>query len=209
MTEAAAQQARLRISELTARRSAFLARIPAEWDVLNREFTRIQKMANDARLTYRRTVDNAYLPLSNTLAMIGDSPKLRLVEADLRAIGPMMSSLPHSVVLDRIGLVRSALVRTMGTAEIRKAMSRARRALRARSSKSDDALVSLAKAAALLRAEVAWRDRAARTLLPKLKVYEAAIADTIGLRRQPRLPDQVALEVADCSATPRDIYLNF
>jgi len=56
---------------------------------------------------------------------------------------------------------------------------------------------------------VAWRARAAPELLPKLRAYDGAIADTIGLRGQSRLLDHVAVDVAACSATPRDIFLNF
>jgi hypothetical protein len=56
---------------------------------------------------------------------------------------------------------------------------------------------------------VAWRERAARDLLPKLEAYEAAIRDTIGLRQQPRLPDARVPDIAACLAYHRDISLQF
>ncbi|RME94695.1 MAG: hypothetical protein D6773_19305, partial [Alphaproteobacteria bacterium] len=57
--------------------------------------------------------------------------------------------------------------------------------------------------------EVAWREKAAATLLPGLKVYDMAIRDTIGLRQLPRIPEHLAVEIAECTSHHRDISLNF
>ena len=208
-TEAAAQKARQKIPLLTARRDAFLAQVPAEWDAMSKEFSAIQKAENDARRAFRQYADDAYHQLSNLLAMIGDVEKLKAIENDLKALEPMMRSESWAVVLERIAAVRSTLRAVASAAEIHKVVSNVRRVLRAKSPKPDAARQWLTKAVALIEAEVNWRERAAGELLPKLKAYDAAIADTIGLRGQPRLPDHVAVEIADCTATPRDIYLNF
>ncbi len=209
VSEAVAQQARHRISELTAQRSAILGKIPVEWDAVSREFSAIQKASNDARRAYRHAADNAYQPISRVLAMIGGLKTLKSIGGDLRALEPLIHTEPESVVLERIGSIHAALGRTAGTAEIRKATYQARRALGAKSPKLKTAQISLARAVALFEADVAWRERAFGALLPGLKAYEAAIADTIGLRSQSRLPDHVAVDVASCRATPRDIFLNF
>jgi hypothetical protein len=57
--------------------------------------------------------------------------------------------------------------------------------------------------------ELAWRQDALVEIEPGLSSYEAAIRDTIGLRQQPRLPDDIALRVAGCSADHRDVSLSF
>lgn len=209
VTAAAVRRARKRISELTVQRDALLAQVPGRWDQTQKAFSAIQKAENDARRAYRRAVDDAYEPLKTALAVIRDGKKLKAVEADVRALGPLTKSEAPEVVLEPLEPVRSALRGIAGTSEIRGAVGRARRALRAKPPKPDTARQELEKAVALLEMETAWRARAAAEPLPKLEAYEAAIADTIGLRGQPRLPDHVAVDVAACSANPRDIYLNF
>ena len=56
---------------------------------------------------------------------------------------------------------------------------------------------------------MAWRQRADQDLLTGLRDYEAAIADTIGLRGQAKLPKDQALFVASCNADHRDLSLSF
>jgi hypothetical protein len=67
----------------------------------------------------------------------------------------------------------------------------------------------LNQAVAAFEADIAWRRQAERDLKPGLDAYDAAIRDTIGLRGQPRLPEEQALYVAGCSAGHRDISLSF
>jgi hypothetical protein len=57
--------------------------------------------------------------------------------------------------------------------------------------------------------DIAWRQRAAREVLPALRRYDDAIRDTIGLRKQLRLPHQTAVAIAGCLAYHRDISLHF
>ena len=49
----------------------------------------------------------------------------------------------------------------------------------------------------------------AAELLPGLIAYRDAIKDNIGIRSQSRMPTDVALYVAGCSARHRDISLYF
>ena len=42
-----------------------------------------------------------------------------------------------------------------------------------------------------------------------MRTYEEAIRNTIGLRKQDRLPKNVAVDVASCLANHRDISLHF
>jgi len=209
VTEDQARQALDRISKLTIQRNAILSQIPPEWEDIYRKFSVVQKAENDARIAYRRNADGAYRPLSNLLATIHDVKKLKAVEGDLRRLEPLLSSESLRVVVEQITSVHSAFGAIKGAAGIRKALSRARRFLRASKPDRKAAQLSLNRALALFEVQLVWRERASHELFPGLKVYEAALADTIGLRSQSRLPHHVAVEVASCTATPRDIYLNF
>ena len=67
----------------------------------------------------------------------------------------------------------------------------------------------LDEAIAAYQADLAWRQRAAAELRGGLETYEAAIRETIGLRKQPRLPGDQAVAIASCNSGHRDISLNF
>ena len=73
----------------------------------------------------------------------------------------------------------------------------------------DDAIKALDKTLALYAGDVAWRRKAAQSVLPGLKTYERAIHDTIGLRKQEKLPQNIVPSIAECTALPRDISLYF
>ena len=208
-TQEAAQHARDEIATLTAQRAAILSQVPDDWGAAHKAFSAILKAETAARRGYRRAADEAYRPLSKLIGTIGDAVTLKAVAGDVRALPALVRSAPPSAVVERIDLLRPKLAKTTDISALRKAISDARRALRAKSPEPERAEKSLARAVALLEAEIRWRERAAADLLPQLEAYKAAIADTLGLRSEPRLPDDVAKEVAACSATPRDIFLNF
>jgi hypothetical protein len=73
----------------------------------------------------------------------------------------------------------------------------------------DKALAEFDSALEKYRQELAWRQRAETQLLAGLQRYEASIRDTIGLRQQPRMPRDRAVELVGCTAEHRDISLHF
>jgi hypothetical protein len=92
---------------------------------------------------------------------------------------------------------------------MRRELRKARKALRRKQPDYSLARASLEKAITVYENELRWRSRAYKSLLPDLEMYNKTIAGTIGVRGQSRLPENIALKVAKCSAIPRDIYLNF
>ncbi len=209
VSEATARQARVRVSYLTSARDDLLAQIPSEWKAKNALFSEIQKAENSARLNYRRNADEVYEPLNRMLAIVGSVNRLKALEGNLRSLEALIDAEENSIIIARMRSVVLSLRRIEGTSEITKAVRTAQKALKAHTPASDVAKRSLAKAVALFRADVSWRQAAADQLLPELLTYEAAISGTIGLRSKARLPDKVALNVAACIATPRDVSLNF
>jgi len=208
VSETTATQARHEIATMTARRDALLASMPPDWVTVNREFSAIQRAENAARRAFRRTVDAAYRPLRTTLATIGEWKTLKVAVAELRSLQLVKGAEP-SVAAQRIKYVDSMLRKIEGMAAIRKALAGARLALQGPSLEPKTAGQKLKSAVALLETAIEWRERAATDVLPQLEAYDAAIADTVGLRGQSRFPDHVAVAVAACSAAPRDIFLNF
>ncbi|MEZ5660370.1 MAG: hypothetical protein R3E83_18090 [Burkholderiaceae bacterium] len=111
--------------------------------------------------------------------------------------------------VEAIEAVRAELAKVEGADDIRSELSKARRALKARTSDPQGAIDSVAKAMAGYEAQMAWRNDAGKRLLPELERYEAAIRDTVGARLQPKLSREQALSIATCSAGHRDLSLSF
>ena len=209
VSEEDAQKARERLTRLTVRRDAILAEVPSDWETRHSDFAAIQTAESTARRTYRRDVDEAYQPVAELIALIGDGDKLAAVSAKLPALEEAVQSEPPADLVERIETVRSALSDIDGTSAIYNALSKVRRALRAKVPDRETALAALADATAQVEAERHWRSAASGTLLAGLKAYRATIADTIGLRSQEQLPRSIAATVAACVASPRHIFLYF
>ncbi|MEO1294082.1 MAG: C4-dicarboxylate ABC transporter permease, partial [Pseudomonadota bacterium] len=169
---------------------------------------------NDARRTYRRAGDNAYQPITELIAILDDAAALEAFLPELLALQGEIGGLTDDrdamdAMMERIKEVEASVGRIEGTSEIKKALSKARRGLRGRRGTPEKAVEEMAKAVAAFEEDIVWRQEAASRLKPGLVEYQAAIAETIGLRSQPRLPREQALYVAACRADHRDISLNF
>ncbi|MCI4664326.1 MAG: TRAP transporter large permease subunit [Neomegalonema sp.] len=208
-TEAAKAALVSEAATLKSEADALRAEIPADWDARHKAYLKLVKAEDKARQIYRRTVDQAYQPILEVVAVIDAAPELAKFEAELRGLKAEISGLEKKAAVDRLADVRKRIGSVAGARDIRRKITGARRALRARKSDPEKAAKLLDEAVALFEADMGWRKTAAATLAPKLRAYEAAIRDTIGLRSQPRLPVEQALYVASCRSDHTDISLNF
>lgn len=198
-----------RKAELSVERDGLLEDIPPDWPQVHERFQSIQGAEVAARRNYRRTVDDAYAPVKTLMRLIVDVDELSNAAPKLRGLEDGVHFEPPQIAAERIKAARSALVGVSGTNHIGSALYRASRALKARAPDRVQATEMISKAIAELDREIDWRTRAATQLLPDIRAYNRAIADTIGLRGQPRLPDSVAKDVAACVSEPRDIFPHF
>ena len=195
--------------QLRAEQDALKAKIPAEWDEKHEAFATLTKAETQARRTYRRNVDDAYKPVRELTQVIAGAEALAALESELRGLGNVLAASPPAEAGEAVQAVSRRLGEVEGTSAIRRPLSAARRTLRARDPDLKAAVRSIEESLAAYEADLAWRQRAAQELLPGLESYEATIRDTIGLRQQPRLPDDQAVAIASCNAHHRDISLSF
>jgi hypothetical protein len=203
------QALKTRIAARKAERAALVATIPAGWEDIHKIFAKLQTAEDKARADYRRGVDKAYEPITEYIAVIEAAERLAPAVDTLKAMGPALDSEAPDVMEGKVQELVKQLNPVPGTSDIRDELSDLRKALKSRTPKPDKVREAYDKAVAALDADMAWRGRAAGELLPGLKTYEAAIRETIGLRKQPRLLKDAALEIASCSSSHRDISLNF
>jgi predicted nucleic acid-binding Zn-ribbon protein len=198
-----------RIENLTAELDALLATIPPAWDAAHKSFLTFTKAERTARTTYRKAVDDAYAPIVELRAIIADAEALEALGAAVTALQADVPGLEFDEGMNRIESVEKQLGDLAGTRDIRSLLAKARRAIKGRTPNPEEAAQFLSEAAVAFDEDVAWRNRAVGGLKNGLAEYEAAIRDTIGLRGQPRLPEEQALFVASCSAGHKDISLSF
>ncbi len=198
------------LSDIEAEAKAYLAQIPENWKTEHAKFVKLQKAETLARRLYERNVDGAYEPVREAATVIAAADRLA-------ALSPRIAKLPQVITgstdeekaMDAVNEIERAMREIPGTREINDSLSRARRAIRGSIDNPEKALAELAKAQAAFDGEVAWRKKAAAELSAGLAGYEQAIRMNIGLRQQPKLSEEQALEVAACQANPRDLTLHF
>jgi hypothetical protein len=190
-------------------RDVLAAQIPAQWEAKHKAFRQLQAAEDKARGNYRRNIDEAYIPVQELKNIVADTDKLAALESDLVAIRDSLPGADPAESVDKLADMAKTVGELAGTKAIRSELSSARRALRANQPDFDKALKEFDSAMEAYRKELDWRERAKTELLPGLESYESSIRDTIGLRQQPRMPRQQAIELVSCTAKHRDISLHF
>ncbi len=208
-TVAQGERAQARIETLKAKHDAILAEIPDNWDKVYGEFAKIQKAENMARLTYRRTVDQAYEPVLELKAVLADADLVASFKPELEALKEQVPQLEPKAAVEAIAEMRSKVGDAEGTSDIRNGLTDARAIMRSRQPNAEEALAEIDKSIAALEADLAWRRKGAEEILPQLEEFEAAVGNSIGLRSQSRLPNDMALEIASCLSGHRDVSLSF
>jgi len=197
------------VAALKAERAALEATIPAEWEAAHKAFLALTKGERKARTTYRRATDDAYQPVVELTAIIAAAGALEGLRDGLMALQADMPGMAIKAAIERIKAEASRVGKVAGARDIKRLLSKARRAIKGNNPDPEEAAAFLARAIAAFEADLAWRQRAEAGLSAGLAAYDAAIRDTIGLRGQRKLPTEQALYVASCSAGHRDISLSF
>ena len=197
------------MAALQAEKKALLAQVPADWQARRKQFLDLAKKERLARLRYRRTVDGAYAPIEETRALIAGAGALSSLKPKLTGLKPLIETGEPKAAQTALRALEREMRSVEGTSAIRSRLSNARRSLRPTRLRRDRALKAYGDALKRFDGEIAWRTAAQAKLTGPLAEYDAAIAQTIGLRLQPRLNSDQAGDVAACLANHRDISLNF
>lgn len=209
-SEARKEKLEAKIEELRAEIKVYEAKVPDNWRADHAAFAKLQKAETLATRLYERNVDSAYEPVQEVTKVI------RAADA-LAGLGKDLAGLPAAVTgaadgekaMDAVNAVEKVMREVPGTREIQKPLADARRAMRGDKPDVEKSLKALADAQAAYDNDIAWRKKAAAELSAGLAEYEQTIRMNIGLRQQPKLSKEQALDVAACMANPRDLTLHF
>ena len=198
------------INELKSERQILEAKIPVSWEHDFEEFSLILKKEKIALLKYRRTTDSAYSNLTDVIKVLRDEEKLRLLDQHMDPlIGMLINTNDIKEFVKRLKYTSRQVAKVSGSYKISKLISKARKQLTRRKPNFGAAKKLLIEAIELFENEKKWRSDAKKSLFPKLLSFEEMIRNSIGLRKQPKLPREQALAIVGCKSYHRDISLYF
>ncbi len=196
------------LASLENRRKQLQSNIPANWENAHKDFRALLSADRRNRLLYRRGVDSAYEPVLAAVRTLGATPELAASRSDIEGLRGIIGKEKPEPAAEAISAVSSKIATMPGTDAIRSELSTVRRAL-TRNPDKVAALKALESAIKAYDSELAWREKASQAVLPGLRAYNLAIRDTIGLRKQEKLPQDLVPTIAACTAHHRDISLQF
>nr|MDJ0833786.1 C4-dicarboxylate ABC transporter permease [Gammaproteobacteria bacterium] len=197
-----------RIADLTAENRAIEDQIPEQWEAARKQYLELAKQEKIARNKYRRTVDDSYQVVRDTLQMVRSSTALADLKPAIEELHQVIREAEIEDAIEQIKQLESDLSAIKNAHPIKSKLSRARRALQ-REQNRDKAVGELIQGLEQLDQEVSWRSRAAQDYLPQLEQFNATIKGNIGLRMQSRISVEQAEAVASCLAEHKDISLAF
>ncbi|MEO0328285.1 MAG: TRAP transporter large permease subunit [Pseudomonadota bacterium] len=190
--------------------SALESTLPEGWEAANTSFGDLLKEETKLRTQYRRAVDNAYEPVRELVATLnGTGAFVDLGETMEETLARIETTQPEAMI-EELKALESKFGEIDGPGEVKKAISKARRALRGKSPDIEKSMEEAAKAINVFKDEVDWRAEAAsQNIAEKIGAYETVIKGNIGLRQQEDMPRDLGLYLASCSSGHRDISLSF
>ncbi len=198
-----------RMEELTREKENILATIPPEWQDAQADFEKLRKAERKARLDYRKAADKGYSPILKLQEQLAATPGMKALDGSIEALAEEIQNSEPEDAIASIEALTAQFSDLAGASNIKTALSKARRAIKAKKPSTEKALKQLAAAQKEYDEQMQWRATAESDLAPAVAQYEATIRSTIGARQQSRLSREQALYVAACDAGHRDISLNF
>ena len=197
-----------RIAELEADIQSMKARIPAEWPDRYDTYHVLLKDEAKALNTYRRNSDQAYQGVAELLTDLRASEGFLALETELGQLAGEVSTGDTAATVEALNALSDKFRDTGADSKVGSEISKAQRALKAKTPDPQKAFDAMKKAQGLFAEQKSWRKNVT-SVVPDIEAYETAIRDTIGLRQLEDMPRSTALSVASCSAAHRDISLNF
>ena len=184
--------------------------IPAQWNGKRENFVALLKEETKLRTQYRRTVDGAYEPVRNLMLALEDTGDFVEQGGALKGLVARIEVEDPLNMIFEVQAIEKAFGNIAGPGDVKKALSKVRRALKSKTPDKPKALAELQKATTAYVAEMDWRTEAAsQDLLPKISSYEGEIRNTIGIRQQQDMPRDLGSFIASCNSSHRDVSLNF
>ena len=198
-----------RIKQLGQLNSRLVKNIDPSWATQRPIFDKLNKAQKQARNDYRRNADEAYEGIVQLRLWISQAPQLLQAQSGVEQLDYAIGQLDAKEAMEAIKHQEKYLAEFAGVSAIKSKLSKARRALKGSQYNPAKAKAFHAEAMELLIEEIRWRKRASQQMYMALNDYDLTIRDSIGLRLQERMSDDVATAIAACMSGHNNISLQF
>ena len=198
-----------KIEALNAEREAAIANTPENWEQARADFTELQQAERSLRTDFRKSADKGYTPIVELQMTLAATDELKALGGEFQVLRDMIENGDADTTIEELAASAKRFGDVEGASKIRSAISKARKALRAKNPSTEKAIDALADAEEEFQSEITWREQASDAIGPQIADYESKISSNIGIRQQSQLTKKQALGVAACDAGHRDISLNF
>ncbi len=197
------------IEELRAEIKDKEGTIPSEWRAERLAFKKLLTVEKIALAKYRRNVDGAYEPVREAVMVIAAYDQLLGQGIEIDKVETVINEKSEKEAAAHIEGLMTVIGAIPGASKVRSGLYKVRRALTGREPSKEKALELLKDAKAEFNKEITWRKAAHSGLYEKLRDYEMAIRFNIGMRKQPKMPEAFAVDLAGCTSRHRDLTLRF
>ena len=208
-TAAARERVEAQIAGVMEERAEVEASIPDRWEQAQRDFQALVQAETMARNTFRRDTEAAYVTIRDMAETIEAADRFAEFRPQVEALAAEVNVADDNELASRIQELETEVGGVPGAADLRAALTAIRDGLTGRRASPEAAAEAAEAAVEVAREAVEWRRAAAATLLRPLRELEAETRFTLGMREQPRLERDHALEVARCVSVHRDVSLRF
>ncbi len=209
--DAAERRTRLEASIATEKAAieVLRTRIPGDWKDTQAAFAKLLGADKSARLSYRRNVDDAYKPVAELRAVLNSTDELAALQGQMDNLVQLAAAGDNAATEEAVRSAASAFGAVAGTGDITQALRNVATQIRRNPTDQPELRKLVDNARQAYVDELAWRQQAVASIGEGLNAYDDAIKDTIGVRQQRRLPDDIALDVAACMSHHRNVSLSF
>ncbi|MDG1010670.1 MAG: TRAP transporter large permease subunit [Amylibacter sp.] len=206
---AARKQLEADIAGSTEAIANLVAQIPEGWNAVHDQFAKLTKAENDARNKYRRSADTAYEEVSAVLEAMNDTRAFLGFEDEIMSLRILVESSDPKQTEAMVNDLAKRIGKLGGAGDVKKALGKARRKLKAKKPNLEAALKEFDNAIKAFEKGKKWRASSEDSVRSGLEQYLLAIKGTLGIRMQSELTREQALFMANCTSYHRDISLNF
>ena len=185
-----------------------LANIPREFEEKNKQYKELFKDYKNSLNIYYQNVDQGYENFCKIFKEIKDVDNIKLVQDELRIAVEFIQKENKDKALKSYLEILKILDKTSVGDDIKNIVYEVTVKMKKDWDKSNLSSKSQ-EIKMLLEKELLIKDKAGKELLVKFENYNKEIVDTIGVRKQERIPRKHALYVSKCIANHQDISLNF
>jgi hypothetical protein len=196
------------IDKLSIDRDKILSTISKDFEEKNKKYKELSKDYKNSLDIYYKTVDQGYDNFFKIFKEIKDVEKIKLAKEELKIGIELIQKDNKEKSIKSFLEILEIMDKTSGGDEIKDIVYETSEKMK-ENWKKKEILRKAQDIQKLLQKELSLRDRSAKELLVKFETYNKEIVDTLGVRKQERIPRKHALYVSKCTASHEDISLNF